>query len=64
MCLIVTDTTFEHEGSISDIDFFNEKNLIVTGGIDGFVKVWNIKKELIREIKFPEPIYSVAFLSE
>jgi len=27
------------------------------------VKVWNIKKELIREIKFPEPITSVCFLN-
>lgn len=28
------------------------------------MKVWNIKKELIREIKFPEPVYSVSFLNE
>ena len=31
--------------------------------MDGFVKVWNIKKEMIREIKFPEPVYSVSFLN-
>jgi hypothetical protein len=27
------------------------------------VKVWNIKKDLLREIKFPEPVYSVSFLN-
>lgn len=37
--------------------------LFVTGGKDGLVKVWNIKKELIREIKFPEPITAVCFLN-
>lgn len=37
--------------------------LFVTGAKDGLVKVWNIKKELIREIKFPEPITSVCFLN-
>lgn len=35
----------------------------MTGGKDGLVKVWNIKKELVREIKFPEPITSVCFLN-
>eukprot|EP00347_Sterkiella_histriomuscorum_P010595 403375671 len=38
--------------------------LFVTGAKDGLVKVWNIKKELIREIKFPEPITSVCFLNQ
>lgn len=40
-----------------------ELGLFVTGAKDGLVKVWNIKKELIREIKFPEPITSVCFLN-
>ena len=35
----------------------------MTGAKDGLVKVWNIKKELLREIKFPEPITSVCFLN-
>ena len=37
--------------------------MIISGSEDGYVKVWNIKKELIREIKFPEPVYSVSFLN-
>lgn len=38
--------------------------MYVTGGADGMVKVWNRKKQLVREIKFPEPISSVCFLNE
>ena len=30
----------------------------------GFVKIWNQKKELIREISFGEPISSVQFLNQ
>ena len=37
--------------------------MFISGSLDGFVKVWNIKKEMIREIKFPEPVYSVSFLN-
>jgi WD40 repeat protein len=53
----------EHEDELESIDFLYEKGLFVTGGKDGSVKVWNIKKDLIREIKFPEPITSVCFLN-
>jgi WD40 repeat protein len=61
---IRTDTTFEHESEITNVDTFPEKNLFISGSMDGFVKVWNIKKELIREIKFPEPVFSVSFLNK
>ena len=30
---------------------------------DGLVKIWNAKKELIREIQFNEPIVSAIFLN-
>ena len=33
-----------------------EIGFYVTGGEDGFVKVWNHEKQLVREIKFPEPV--------
>ena len=59
-----TDSVLEHEQSISDIAYFSKKNMFITSSADGYVKVWNIKKELIREIKFPEPVYSVSFLNE
>jgi WD40 repeat protein len=43
------------------VDVFEELGLFVTGGKDGFVKVWDIKKELVREVKFPEAVNAVAF---
>ena len=52
----------EHEEELVSLDM-DCRGLFVTGGRDGLVKIWNIKKELIREIKFPEPITSVCFLN-
>jgi WD40 repeat protein len=57
------DKIDEHEDELQSVDFLYEKGLFVTGAKDGLVKVWNIKKELVREIKFPEPITSVCFLN-
>jgi len=47
-----------------DMDLHSEKELIVSGGDDGLIKIWNLKKELIREIKFPEPISAVSFMNQ
>jgi WD40 repeat protein len=51
----------EHEDELTSIDFLPSKGIFASGAKDGLVKVWNSKKELIREIKFPEPIVSVCF---
>lgn len=40
-----------------------DKGLFVTGGEDGFAKVWGNNKELIREIRFPDSITTVCFLN-
>lgn len=58
-----SDKIDEHEDELMSIDMLESKGLFVTGGRDGLVKVWNIKKQLIREIKFPEPITSVCFFN-
>ena len=58
------ENTLEHEQSVSDIAYFPDKNMFISSSADGYVKIWNIKKELLREIKFPEPVYSVSFLNE
>ncbi len=72
------DKTDEHEDELSALDYLphikkseddeiitsHTAGLFVTGARDGLVKIWNIKKELIREIKFPEPITSVCFLNQ
>jgi hypothetical protein len=72
------DKIDEHEDELQSLDFLpvpdnkeGEDNtsspcnvgIFVTGARDGLVKVWNIRKELVREIKFPEPITSVCFLN-
>jgi hypothetical protein len=46
------------------IDTYLAWNLFVTGGLDCHAKIWNLKKEMIREIKVPEKIFAVAFLNE
>lgn len=54
----------EHEEELMCIDILLREKILVSGGKDGCVKVRNLKKDLVREIKFPEPITSVAFLNE
>jgi len=55
----IDDNSLHHNHQISCIDSIQTKNLFVSGCSGGFVKIWNIKKQLIREIKFPEPISSI-----
>jgi hypothetical protein len=45
------------------IDMLQSKGLFVTGGKDGLIKVWNMRKDLVREIRFPEPITAVCFFN-
>jgi len=63
LVFIRTDTSFDHDRKVHDLEVFPKKNLFISGSMDGFAKVWNIKKELIREIKFPEKVFSVSFLN-
>lgn len=63
LCKLSTDKTDEHEDRITCCDTLLCKGMIVTGDKDGLVKIWNSKKQLIREIKFVGKINSVAFLN-
>ena len=47
-----------------NVDVYYEKGLMLTACKEGLVKVWNLKKELIREIKFNDPIISALFLNQ
>ena len=60
---LICDKVDEHEDELQSIDMLVSKGLYVTGAKDGLIKVWNCKKELVREIKFPEPITAVCFLN-
>lgn len=64
LLMVNTEKSEEHETGITGIDVLENYGLFVTGGKDGIVKIWNYRKELIREIKFPESINAVAFLNE
>lgn len=63
LVFIRTETSFDHDRKVHDVESFPRLNLFITGSLDGYAKVWNVKKELIREIKFPEKVYSVSFLN-
>ena len=57
-----SDNSDEHEDPITCFDVLQSKGLYVTGDKSGLVKIWNCKKQLVREIKFVEEISSVCFL--
>ena len=59
LVFIKTETSFDHDKQVHHVETFPRLNLFITGSVDGFAKVWNVKKELIREIKFPEKVFSV-----
>jgi WD40 repeat protein len=45
-----TEKSNEHSGRVNCIDTNLETDMFITGGKDGFVKVWTNQKMLIREI--------------
>lgn len=53
----------EHEDKIVSMDVHMARHLLVTADADGLVKVWNAQKDLMREIKFSEPISTVCFMN-
>mmetsp|Transcript_24011 Transcript_24011/g.36911 ORF Transcript_24011/g.36911 Transcript_24011/m.36911 type:complete len:184 (+) Transcript_24011:2288-2839(+) len=58
------DKSDEHEDALTCVDVLPELGLYVTGDHEGLIKVWNLQKQLIREIKFVEPVNSVIFLNK
>lgn len=54
----------EHEENVTSIDTHNGLKLIASGDASGLIKIWNFKRELIREIKFTEPISAICFLNK
>ena len=54
----------EHDEMVTQFDVHHSLKLIASADQDGLIKIWNFKKELLREIKFTEPISAVCFLNE
>ena len=53
----------EHENGLCGIDYHQKLELFATGGPDQTVKIFNLKKEILKEIKFPQPVSGVVFLN-
>jgi hypothetical protein len=53
----------EHEVTVLSVDVHLHLGLCATGDREGLIKVWNMKKEIVREIKFTEPITAICFLN-
>ena len=43
----------DHDERLSATDYHPVLGLYVSGGMDRFVRIFNLKKELLKEIKFP-----------
>lgn len=55
---------FEHDDQVNSIDVHYGLKLIASGDAQGLIKIWNYRRQLIREIKFTEPITAVCFLNQ
>ncbi|XP_052813918.1 uncharacterized protein LOC128240971 [Mya arenaria] len=51
----------DHTQELLSLDMCPMLNLILTSGLDGYVKVWNHHNELLREMNFATPIYAACF---
>jgi len=56
----ISESIFEYSNFEDHPD---PQGLFVTGGEDGYTKIWANDKSLIREICFPEPINTTCFLN-
>lgn len=59
---VICEKNKEHESTVTFIDCIPDQQVYVTGSTDGVVKVWNFKKELIKEIEFHEAVNTVVFM--
>jgi WD40 repeat protein len=60
---VYSEKMSEHDDALLSVDVHPEKQLILTSAEDGLVKIWNSRKDLLREIKFNEPITQALFLN-
>lgn len=54
-----------HSGAIRALSFSTTGSLFVTGGDDGFVRLWDIsEKKLLSELKFEAPVTKILWVNE
>lgn len=51
-----TNKLNDHNEGMTCSDFHEELKIYVTGGLDQYVRVFNLKKELLKEVLFPQPV--------
>ena len=54
----------DHETIVLSIDVHLRLGLCATGDREGLIKIWNKKKEIVREIKFTDSITAICFLNK
>jgi WD40 repeat protein len=55
--------TSDHEGGLTATDFHPILRLYVTAGLDKALRIWNEKMELLKEVRFPQPIVGARFMN-
>jgi len=53
----------DHDDRLSATDYHPVLGLYVSVGLDRYVRIFNLKKEMLKEIKFPQPVNAVCFLN-
>ena len=53
-----------HQKGLSSLDYHPHLGVYCSGGLDRMVRVFNKKKELIKEVKFPQPVSCVSFMNK
>ena len=48
--MVLNRESINHEGDLLSIDYRHDLRLLVTGAVDGRIKIWNMSKVLIYEI--------------
>ena len=54
---------FDHEKAINSIDTSSTRKLAVTCSDDGFAKIWDYRRQLVRQIRFPYKLSFACFLN-
>jgi hypothetical protein len=46
------------------LDYHPYLEIYCSGGLDCMVRIFNLKKDLIKEVKFPQPVSCVSFMNK
>jgi WD40 repeat protein len=64
LLFLTTHSSDCHQVGLSSLDYHPHLEIYCSGGLDRMVRVFNLKKELIKEVKFPQPVSCVSFMNK